>query len=377
MALLSMCKDQNLEIEVAHVNYHKRDSANRDENIVFKFCKKNKIKFHCYDFDPESVKGNFQAQARIARYQFFKEVCEKRKLDAVLVAHHMDDLIETYFMQKEKQLGVDTYGLKRVNNLYGVIVIRPLLKYTKKQLEDYCVKNDIEYGIDESNLENHYKRNIVRHSKIEYLTLKQKKEIVKTINELNKEKDRKIKNAKKALKKEKFSVDEFCSIEGIDLYLKTIFSNKSKSNIDEMLRQIKTSKNCLFDENGYVIVKEYDYVMFFQKPFEYSYTFETLDDLKGFQCEDFKILKKSKGVNGVCLKEEDFPITIRNYKQNDQIQMKFGTKKINRFFIDKKMSLKDRLSWPIMFDKKGIAILVPSLGCDVLHYSSYNIFMVK
>ena len=52
------------------------------------------------DFDETKFTGNFQAAARDARYDFFKEVCEERKLDEVLVAHQKDDLIETYLIRR-------------------------------------------------------------------------------------------------------------------------------------------------------------------------------------------------------------------------------------------------------------------------------------
>lgn len=377
MALLDMCFKHNLDIEVAHVNYHKRDSAKRDEKIVREYCKSHNIKFNLRNYKEDKDTGNFQAKARVFRYEFFNDVCKKHNLDVVLVAHHKDDLIETYLMQVNKKLGVDTYGLAKSNNLYGVNVYRPLLKYTKKQLIKYCETNNIKYGIDESNLENHYQRNIYRHNYVDKLTLKEKNEIVKEINNKNKEKQLHLKQAKSYLKKDKYTPDEFVNIPYIDLYLKSIFTNKSINNIHEILRQLKESKSCVFIDNGWILVKEYDYVMLFVKPFSYSYEFNNMKSLKNFTCEEFKISNKGKSVNGVCLKDADFPITIRNFKDNDSIKMKFGTKKINRFFIDKKLSLKDRLSWPIMFDNKGNAILVPSLGCDVQHYDTYNFFMIK
>ena len=58
MALLDMFKDK-YELYVCHINYHKRESAKRDELIVRRYCKKNRIKCFVYDYI-DSDGGNFQ-----------------------------------------------------------------------------------------------------------------------------------------------------------------------------------------------------------------------------------------------------------------------------------------------------------------------------
>lgn len=70
---------------------------------------------------------------------------------------------------------MDYYGLSKKNCIYNVKVIRPLLNKSKKQLIKYCDNNKIVYGIDESNLNNDYERNRIRHQEVEKLSLEQKK----------------------------------------------------------------------------------------------------------------------------------------------------------------------------------------------------------
>ena len=107
----------------------------------------------------------------------------------------------------------------------------------------------------------------------------------------------------------------------------------------------------------------------------YSYK---LKDIEIKDYDYFKIQKSSKDkFAGVTVSEDDFPLTIRNYREGDSILMRYGTKKINRFFIDNKISYKDRLIWPIVLNRHGSAILVPGIGCDKDHYSSkHNLFVV-
>ena len=101
MALLDMMKDK-YEVYVAHVNYHHRDSALRDEKIVEKYCMKYQLPFFKKDY-VEVGGGNFQENARIFRYEFYKEIIDKYNLEYVMLAHHKDDLIETYLMQKKRK----------------------------------------------------------------------------------------------------------------------------------------------------------------------------------------------------------------------------------------------------------------------------------
>ena len=378
MALLDMARKNLKYIEVGHVNYHKRETALRDEKIVRRYCKKYNIKFHILNFKPEKVKGNFQACARQARYEFFNKLCDKAKLDGVLVAHHKDDLIETYLMQLDKKLGVDHYGLAEFSILYDVFVYRPLLNYTKNDLLKYCEDNNLEYGIDESNLSDEYERNRVRHSKVEKMSVAQKNNIVRQINKKNEKVRKELHTAFSYLaEKEVFSTKEFLKIPYIKRGLREFFDGKSDKFYDEMLRQIKESNTYLYKSELFWIAKEYDEVRIFIRPLYYSYRFDNVEQLKG-NYDYFKIRKTGTDFDGVTLRKSDFPITIRSAQKGDKIKLRYGTKKLNRFFIDNKILIKDREIWPVVLNKKGIAILVPGIGSDINHYSKkHTVHVIK
>lgn len=379
MALLQMSRKQLKYIEVAHVNYHKRKTANRDEKIVADYCKKYKIKLHVLNVSSKNTKGNFQAFAREIRYSFFSDVCKKRKLDCVLVAHHKDDLIETYYMQLEKKLGVNYYGLSENIILYGVNVKRPLLTFTKAELEEYCDLNDIEYGIDESNLTDNYTRNKIRHDKIEKLSNDQKDDIVNKIELLNKKICKEESIAINTLtKKQSFTVKEFLNIRYLKRGLRYFFNDISNNFYEEILRQIKYSKKFLYKGDVFWISKEYNKIYLFDRPIKYSDTFRNIKSLNRVHSLYYKTSNKGDSRSGVYVKKSDFPLTVRNVETNDLIKLNFGTKKINRFFIDKKILIKDREIWPIVINSKGDAILVPGLGCDKEHYSKkFNLYVLK
>ncbi len=374
MALLDMYKDK-YDCSVAHVNYHHRNSALRDENIVRDYCLKYNIPFYKKDY--VESKGNFQEKAREFRYEFFKELCDKHNLSFVLVAHHKDDLIETYLFQKKRNSHVYYYGLKSNVNIYGVNVRRPLLSKTKKDLEEYCVSHNLEYGIDESNLGDEFSRNKIRHSVIDKMSIKEKNKLVREIRDVNRKNDLLNKECRTFInKRTKIDFDEFIKYPDLKRLIRMFVGiSLSSKQSDELIRQLKSTNSFeILIEDRY-LCKEYGYIEVYKKEDDYTYSF---DSISCFKCKYFKLSKKGSSKEGVTLSENDFPITIRNFRDGDFILMRYGTKKISRFFIDNKISSRERKVWPIMFNKDGSAILVPKIGCNRHHYSiKHNLYMIK
>ena len=375
MALLDMYKD-SYELMACHINYHKRKTANRDEKIVKAYCIENNIPFIKYDY-PKENKGNFQDAARVFRYKCFAKCIEKYKLDGVLVGHHLDDLLETYIMQVERKSEVTWYGLKSKTKIMDVEIIRPLLKYTKKELEKYCLDNNIVYGIDESNLTDHYKRNRIRHSTIDKMSKKEKQNLLKEINLKNKEQQKENKLVKEFIgKKHRYNYETFINFPYIKKVLRMLIKEDlSDKYLDEIIKALKSKKNVELLINDKYIFKEYGYVEIALKEDDYEYKLHSLEYKK---YKYFKLKKSGTNFEGVTVSIKDFPLTIRNVRDGDFIKMRYGTKKINRFFIDNKISSVERKTWPIMLNSNGDAILVPKIGCNINHYSSkHNLFMVK
>ena len=187
LALLDILKNKNeYNLIAVHVNYNYRDSALRDETIVRNYCDKNNIKLYVKSLDSKNDKeGNFEDWARVIRYKFFKEVYDKENCVCLFVGHHKDDFIETYLMQKARNALVDYYGINKEVELQGMKVVRPLLEYSKKDLEKYCNDNNIEFGVDETNYDLNYSRNSVRANIINSMTDEEKNILVEKINKLN------------------------------------------------------------------------------------------------------------------------------------------------------------------------------------------------
>lgn len=382
MTLLDKCIKKKMDIIVAHVNYQKRESAKRDEEYVRDYCKKHHVPFFVR-YCPTEHKGNFQGYARKFRYDFFRELCEQEGCDAVLVAHQQDDLFETYLIQCQRKSIPLTYGLAESVIHSGVRIERPLLNMTKKECYQYCFDNDVPFGEDESNFSNDYLRNRLRKEVVDAWSDERRQEVLEEIKKRNQ------------LKAEyQLKIDEIVSTLGEDLSIELFKTFEYPMDVlrgwlnrqhvgyeisDRRLRSIcdtilKDDSHYQFEIDDVKLVKSYDVIQLI-KDIEYAYTFDKFEE---FECEFFKISKEGSSVEAVTLKPEDFPITIRSYKENDTIQLRFGRKKINRFFIDRKISHKERKSYPIVVNSVGNVILVPKLGCDVEHYTvKPNCFVLK
>ena len=180
MAMLDLCRRSGVRLHVAHVNYHNRESAMRDQRLCEEYCSRYAIPLHCL-YAQNRPADNFQAEARRERYAFFAALCSEHSLSGVIVAHQQDDVLETYVMQKQRGSIPQHYGLQAETVLHGVRVIRPLLDQPRAALREYCETNGILFGDDESNASDDYQRNRVRHHVIEPMTASQRQALLQQI----------------------------------------------------------------------------------------------------------------------------------------------------------------------------------------------------
>lgn len=375
MALLDQLNKQGKDIVVAHVNYKHRDTADRDENIVKDYCEKYDIPVRvCY---PVHEKGNFQAWARDVRYAFFEEVADAFDAKILYVAHQMDDVIETYFFQKKRNMICDYYGLKQESSRHGYKIIRPLLSYTKAELQMYCVENGVSFGIDESNLTNHYTRNVIRHTQIEKMSRDEKEAWILKIQNENEVWQIKRKAIEEFFKDWNKDVDSLLDQEDAWLYLDTFLFHSlhhhfSKKYMEELCVQLK--RNVLIEIENYLLERHGGKLYFMPSPKDVYYK---LDELEFKDYADFVIKNEGKTIEMFSVDASDFPLVIRRVRANDTIQMRFGNKNVHRFFVDRKISKIYRKYWLVVENNVGNVIFVPGLGCDVGHYSQNQQFYFK
>ncbi len=385
MALFDMLIKEHYHFAVAHVNYHKRDVSNYEEESLRKICAQNNIKIMVLDTEGMKHKGNFQAWAREIRYDFFAKCVRETNADALLVAHHMDDLLETYIMQTRKNKLLDYYGIKSQTTIKGVKVLRPLLSYEKKELYDYCLDNNVPFSLDVSNDSDMYTRNKIRHETINKLTKKEKLEMVKTIDSQNKQIEKKLNEISKHIVDKQIEIAYLLSLSdikdaqyAIDLLLKQNDIKKSASlfAVEELLKALKTNnpniripitKNKFFIKDYKILkigdnleVNNYTYIV--REPAIVENEFFRVDLLN-----HYKDLRVS---------EDDFPLTIRAVQKGDMSYINNIPKKVSRLYIDWKMPKELRTMWPLIFNKKGKLVYVLRYR-DEKSKNSNNFFVVK
>ena len=184
--LLTLRKEYNLELNVAHVNHMIRENAILDEEYVKDFCEKNNLNFFVKKVDVHELSkkdriGTEEA-GRKARYEFFNEVKEMTSSNKIAIAHNKNDKVETIFLNLIR--GTGTYGLIGIEPKNG-IYIRPLLEIERENIERYCDEFNLNPRIDESNFENIYNRNKIRNVIIPYIKKEFNPNIVNTVSRLS------------------------------------------------------------------------------------------------------------------------------------------------------------------------------------------------
>ena len=355
MALLDAAIKEKLNVVVAHVNYRKRDAAQFEQESLTEFCNQHKIKIYVLDLLGEKHEGNFQAWARKKRYEFFKDVAKKEDAFAVLVAHQQDDVIETYLMQKKRKNFVKNYGISRENELFGVKIIRPLLDYSKAELKEYDIQNNVPFSIDESNLTDHYTRNKIRHSIVEKMSVEERQKVINEISQLSTD---------DIVLKTQFNKEEFLS-ENYENIIKMLDCLMQKTNehrdisekyIEEIKKAFK-SKSTLRYEITKSIWLELDYedVFLINASRIESYKFEFAQKGKN----DFINIDFSNGAKDRGIEEVPAKLIVKNCEKNEKLIIRDYSSDIRRLFIDWKMPLYLREVWPGIYNEKMELIYVP------------------
>lgn len=373
--LFSKYKDMfDLNLFVCHFNHSLRKEADFDENFVKNLSIKYNLKFFSKKEDVEkfSYENKFSTEegARILRYKFFYEVIESENIDFLATAHNKDDLAETVIMRILRGTGINgLIGItKKRNN-----IIRPLLDFSKAQIKNYVLENNLKFVQDNTNFLDVYKRNNIRLNLIPKLKKEFNPNVVDALcklstiacdyDNISKEyifskkenlwtkKDNKIfidinklKNESKSFRYilyrnffEKISKNpdgiSFLLIEEID---KLIFSKTGKYvKIKNVIFKNEYGKLVIFYYK-YENVENKDYVIKNLKKTLYSVNiFDII--IKNSNIDEFNREKKNK--NSFFINERFLKyLKIRNRKNKDFINLEFGKKKLKDLFIDEKLN---------------------------------------
>lgn len=153
---------------VAHCNFHLRgEESDGDQMLVKTWSESNGIRFHHIDFNTEdfaSSKGvSIEMAARELRYGWFAQLCEEFGYKAVVVAHNANDNAETLMLNLLRGTGLKGLAGMDPVSKNNVLILRPLLGFTRKQIDGYVFANKVPYRDDSTNASCDYKRNRIRN----------------------------------------------------------------------------------------------------------------------------------------------------------------------------------------------------------------------
>lgn len=176
LASLFLNSSAGRRFAVAHCNFHLRgEDSDSDEALVAAWCGRNGVRYHKADFDTEQYASShsvsIEMAARELRYDWFASMCKDNGYYGVAVAHNANDNAETLILNLLRGTGlrgitgmqVETVVPVTRDELSGVRLLRPMLSFSREQIEEYVAANALEYHDDRTNAETVYKRNRIRH----------------------------------------------------------------------------------------------------------------------------------------------------------------------------------------------------------------------
>lgn len=165
VALLSVLCALGYECIAAHCNFHLRgEESVRDMRHAERIAKHLGVDIYIREFNvAERVKRtgeSVEMACRTLRYDWFHDLLDRDYSQAIAVAHHREDNIETFFLNLMRTTGLR--GLTGMDYRRGYVV-RPFLDVSRTDIEQYLAEKGLEYVVDSSNESNDFKRNRLRN----------------------------------------------------------------------------------------------------------------------------------------------------------------------------------------------------------------------
>jgi len=368
----------------AHCNFHLREKeSDRDEQFAAQFAASLSLPFFKQDFDTLSIakeRGiSIEMAARDLRYQWFAELKENQKADAIAVAHHRDDSIETMLLNLIRGTGIK--GLTGIQPRTGNLV-RPLLCVSKNEILQYVQTKNIPFISDSSNEKEEIIRNRIRLQVIpllETINPSVREAIVQTMSNLNETLKIYETEIEKAIQivynQEKKSISipllkTFSSTESILFELLKDYGF-GKETIQEIHSAIDSQPGKTFYAPDYYILKDRDEFLFSPVVQEdekeyYIQENETFLEIPLRMEINLRMNETTvdidKNANTACLDYDklQFPLTLRKWKIGDKF-IPLGMKKFQKlsdFFTNHKFSkIQKEKTWILTSGKEIVWIV--------------------
>ncbi|WCO00437.1 tRNA lysidine(34) synthetase TilS [Psychroserpens ponticola] len=368
IVLTHLCYTLKFDITLAHCNFSLRgNESDQDENFVLEFAKTLNLEAFVEAFNTESYaeteKISIQMAARELRYLWFSDVAESLNFDYILTAHHADDNLETFLINLTRGTGLNGLtGIPEINDN----IVRPLLPFSRDELERYTNKINLKWREDSSNASDKYLRNKLRHQVIPHLK-EANPELLqnfkKTLQNLNDSIDIVDESVEEVLNRAIASVDEyqitykiseFKKLNSPRAYLYEIFKDYGFTEWNDVIdlldaqsgKQVLSKTHRLIKNRARLILTDLCHSEQSKESFDIKTDDKTCQLPIGtlFFDEVDAISESSKTIIFVDNDKLEFPLHIRQWENGDIFhpQGMNGKKKLSKYFKDEKLSLTDK-----------------------------------
>ncbi|MCB0467757.1 MAG: tRNA lysidine(34) synthetase TilS, partial [Aequorivita sp.] len=379
VVLTHLMKKSNFEIALAHCNFSLRGKeSDGDEMFVIGLAKSMQIPVFVETFDTKKIaqehKISTQMAARDLRYAWFDEILKDFKFDYLLTAHHLDDNLETFFINLSRGTGLTGLaGIPKRNNK----IIRPLLDFSREEILKYAEENNLKWREDSSNLKTDYLRN-----KLRLEVLPQFKETNEALLKNFQKTQRNIQASQNLIEDYTALVYNLVVSEAVDSYNINIPKIKELPHTDALLYELlhgfgftewedvsnlldaQTGKQ-LFSKTHRLIKNREELVLteidLEKRNDEFLVFEEEITFPINLKIEPSKYIGETeKNLIYVASEKLNFPLKLRKWKNGDSFQpfgMK-GKKKLSKFFKDEKISLNEKEKiWLLLSEEKIVWVI--------------------
>ena len=387
MCLLSLLLELGISVVCVHINHHTRVSCERDYAFVRDYLQKRGIPLEYFAIDRYESGKFTEQEARDFRYERFREVVLKYRAKCLLTAHHGDDLTETILMRILRGSTLEGYaGIQRKSLWNDIVVLRPLLTVRKKDIYAYLDEHHVPYVEDESNLDDSFLRNRLRHTILPFFgqenpnyhrKMLQFSEVLLGSNSLIKEEVKRLRASIEQDQKINVLAFKQLSLEMKRAYAESYLSDVyqedikviSKQHVRLFIEMIENARSsCMLD-----FPKQFSFVK------QNGWCF--LQKKQKFEPYCIKVSKSTILPNGDRLEQMDsygeksnyyihlrtsdvcFPLYLTTRKAGMKMEVKnlHGSKKVNDILIDEHIPQFKKDAIPILIDSNGKVLWILGL----------------
>ena len=385
--LLSLRDKYNLKIVCAHINHNVRRESDDEQKFLMDYCESHNVIFESMKIEKYGD-DNFHNQARNIRYNFYEDIVKKYDAKYLMTAHHGDDLVETILMRIVRGSTLKGYsGFEKITDNGSYKIVRPLIFLTKDYIKDYDDKNNIPYVIDNSNFKDKYTRNRYRLKVLPFLKEEDRnvhEKFIKFSNTLQEYDDfinRELKKSfDKVYKDNIIDITKYSELDSLiqkklvtraleEIYKEDLMTinDKHVKLIIDLLNSKKSNTRVSLPHNVEVI-KEYNKAVFTKEVKEIiDFNIELTSSVDLPDGHKIKLVDEVDNNNNfVCRldsNEVKLPLYVRTRKLGDKMCLKKidGYRKIKDIFIDCKIPVSQRDSWPVVVDSSDKVIWIPGV----------------